>query len=348
VLFLDIETTGLHGGAGTVAFLVGIGYFDEAGAFRTRQFFLSSFAGERAMLHAVGEAVAGAALVVTYNGGSFDLPVMETRWLFHRLAPALEQRPHLDMLPPARRLWKEQLGGIERSCRLVALEQSVLGTIRVGDVPGHEVPTRYFEFVRTGDATPLEPVLEHNRLDLLSLAVLMARAQSLVQRGAEAAADSRECLALGRVYERAGRFDAADAAYRAALEHGLSDRGTAELAWLSRARLARRRRRYADAAAAWREVLRATDRRSPRRGEAIEALAVHHEHRERNLSLARALVQRALVHERDPHRREAAKRRLERLDRKLARLKQEKGEIGTPTWSLPWDEGQEQESVGTG
>ena len=160
--------------------LVGLGFFDAEGAFRTRQFFLPGFAGERAMLHAVAEAMAGRPLVVTYNGGSFDLPIMETRWLFHRLVPALENRPHLDMLPPARRLWKEQVGGGERSCRLVSLEQSLLGSVRVGDVPGFEIPARYFEFVRTGDAAPLEPVLEHNRFDLLSLAVLMARAQRLV------------------------------------------------------------------------------------------------------------------------------------------------------------------------
>ena len=117
VLFIDLETTGLHGGAGMVAFLVGIGFFDGR---RVPDLAVPApgFAGERAMLHAVSEAVADAALVVTYNGGSFDLPIMETRWLFHRLVPALDQRPHLDMLPPARRLWKEQLGGVERSCRL--------------------------------------------------------------------------------------------------------------------------------------------------------------------------------------------------------------------------------------
>ena len=336
-MFVDLETTGLSGGAGTVAFLVGLGFYDDLGAFRTRQFFLPGFAGERAMLHAVAEAIADVPIVVTYNGGSFDLPVMETRWLFHRLVPALENRPHLDMLPPARRLWKEQLGGGERSCRLVSLEQSLLGSVRVGDVPGFEIPARYFEFVRTGDAAPLEPVLEHNRLDLLSLAILLARAQRLVLDGPGSASDARECLAVGRVYERAGRPEDAEAAYRAAAEHPVTDRATVELAWLSLARLLRRRRRFSDAALAWRMLVMASDRRSARHAEAVEALAVHHEHRERNLALARALAQRMLVQERDPERRVTARYRLDRLDRKLERLRSEQTEVGAPAWSLPWD-----------
>jgi hypothetical protein len=336
-VFVDLETTGLHGGAGTVAFLVGLGGFDVEGGFCTRQFFLPAFAGERAMLHAVADALADAPVVVTYNGGSFDLPIMETRWLFHRLVPALENRLHLDMLPPARRLWKEQLGGSDRSCRLVALEQSLLGWVRAGDVPGAEIPSRYFEFVRTGDAAPLEPVLEHNRLDLLSLAVLMARAQRLVIDGPAVAADARECLALGRVYERAGRPDEAEAAYRAAADHAVTDRAAVELAWLSLARLMRRRRRFAEAATAWRMLVKQSDRRSVRHAEAVEALAVHHEHRERNLALARALAQRVLSRERDPGRRQLVRHRLDRLDRKLERLRSEQSEVGAPAWSLPWD-----------
>ena len=191
------------------------------------------------MLHAVSEAVADAPLVVTYNGGSFDLPVMETRWLFHRLVPALDERPHLDMLPPARRLWKEQLGGGERSCRLVALEQSLLGSTRVGDVPGIRDPRRATSSsFAPGTRTPLEPVLEHNRLDLLSLAVLMARAQRLVLRRARG---RRRCAGVpgagARLRARGAARRGGRAAYRAAADHGVSDRGTVELAWLARARL---------------------------------------------------------------------------------------------------------------
>lgn len=336
-VFLDLETTGLHGGAGTVAFLVGLGAFDEDGNFRTRQFFLNGFAGERAMLHAVAESVEQHPLVVTYNGGSFDLPMMETRWLFHRLAPALEGRPHLDMLPPARRLWREAVDGTERSCRLVALEEALLGLRRVGDVPGFEIPTRYFTFLRTGDAGPLEPVLRHNQFDLLSLAVLMARAQRLVREGPASASDARECAALGRVYERAGRLQDAEACYRCAADHPLSDRPSRAQAWHALARLLRRRKRHAEAAHAWRELLRHADRRGELGREAVEALAIHHEHRERDLALARALAQRALGHERVEARRASLRHRLARLDRKLQALHEERADLPLVLSTLPWE-----------
>lgn len=335
-VFLDLETTGLSGGAGTVAFLVGLGAFEADGRFRTRQFFLGGFAGERAMLHAVAEAVEGRPLVITYNGGSFDLPVMETRWLFHRLVPALEGRPHLDMLPPARRLWRDTMSGGERSCRLVALEEALLGLRRVGDVPGFEIPGRYFEFLRTGDPQPLEPVLLHNRLDLLSLAVLTARAQRLVREGPPASGDARECLALGRIYERAGRAEAAEAAYRAAVDHPVCDRASCEHAWYALARLLRRRKRHGDAAQAWRQLLRHADRRGQRGREAVEALAVHHEHRERDLVLARALAQRALGAERDEAKRDGLRHRLARLDRKLLTVRAEREDLPAVSTELPW------------
>lgn len=339
-VFLDLETTGLSGGAGTVAFLVGLGAFEADGSFRTRQFFLAGFAGERAMLHAVAEAVDAHSLVITYNGGSFDLPVMETRWLFHRLAPALEGRPHLDMLPPARRLWRDTMSGGERSCRLVALEEALLGFSRVGDVPGFEIPSRYFEFLRTGDPQPLEPVILHNRFDLLSLAVLTARAQRLVSEGPGVSADARECLALGRVYERAGRPEAAEAAYRAAVEHSVSDRASCEHAWYALARLLRRRKRHGDAALAWRQLLRHADRRGARGREAVEALAVHHEHRERDLVLAHALAQRALGAERDEAKRASLRHRLARLDRKLANVRAEREDLPAVNTALPWHGGE--------
>ena len=108
-IFIDLETTGLSGGAGTVAFLVGCGYFD-LGAFQVRQFLLTSYAAERALLAAVAEFFDDAELIVTYNGKTFDVPVMETRWLFHRMAMPLDGVPHFDMLHPARRLWKTRAG----------------------------------------------------------------------------------------------------------------------------------------------------------------------------------------------------------------------------------------------
>ena len=161
MLFVDLETTGLAGGAGTYAFLVGFGWFDGA-VFRIRQFFLSSFAAERALLEAVTEIADAAGTVVTYNGKSFDLPLLETRFVMNRMVTPFAM-PHVDMLHPARRLWKD-----EEECRLTLLEASLCGHRREGDVPGFEIPARYFHFVRSGDARGLAAVMEHNRLDLLS------------------------------------------------------------------------------------------------------------------------------------------------------------------------------------
>src|SRR4051794_2410211 len=136
-LFVDLETTGLSGGAGTVAFLVGVGWFDM-GAFQVRQFLLTSYASERALLCAVAECFDAAALLVTYNGKTFDVPVMETRWLFHRMQMPLESVRHFDMLHPARRLWRPrstlQHPDGEGGCRLSTLERLLCDVRRVGDV----------------------------------------------------------------------------------------------------------------------------------------------------------------------------------------------------------------------
>src|SRR6266511_2693124 len=175
-LFFDLETTGLSGGAGTHAFLVGCGWFEE-GAFVTRQFLMTRYADERPMLERVaGELTRGGALV-SFNGKSFDAPLLETRYLFHRLAWPGNGAAHVDVLHPARRFWGEG------ECSLGALERQVLGTRRAGDIPGFEIPARYFQFVRSGDARPLTAVLEHNRLDLLSLAALTSRACDLARTG---------------------------------------------------------------------------------------------------------------------------------------------------------------------
>jgi tetratricopeptide (TPR) repeat protein len=323
-VFFDLETTGLSGGAGTVAFLAGCGTFD-AGAFRTRQFFLQGFAAERALLHAVAEVLGDAAFLVTYNGRTFDMPVMEMRWLFHRMMP-LDAVPHVDMLPPARRLWREAVDGPDRSCRLVALEEALLGFIRVDDVPGWEIPYRYFEYVRKGDPAPLEPVLRHNRLDLVSLALLTARAQRLVREGHTAGRDARECVALGRLYTRAGRVAQARASFEAAADHAIGDRSSREDGLRELALLCRRQRQYADAARAWNRLLSLGHGRSPRGREAVAALAVHHEHRDRDLESARRYALRALQSEADPTKREAVRHRLARIERKLGQRPNETAE----------------------
>ena len=322
-IFIDLETTGLSGGAGTLAFLVGCGYFD-LGAFQVRQFLLTSHSAERALLAAVAEFFEEADLIVTYNGKTFDVPVMETRWMFHRIEMPLDGVPHFDMLHPARRLWKNRAGDgyADAGCRLSTLERTLLDVQRVGDVDGFEIPSRFFRFVRSGDPRPLEPVLEHNRIDLVSLAAVTARAVRLTQDGHEACRDCAEALALGKIFEKAEHLTRAEACYRRA--SGSPESVIRADALYRLAVRLRRDRRFEDAASVWRELKEFTEPRSMRRGAlgelrnvAIEALAIHHEHRSKDLAGARELALTVL--EESNGRTDAVHHRIARLDRKLAR-----------------------------
>jgi hypothetical protein len=277
----------------------------------------------------------GTDLIVTYNGKTFDVPVMETRWLFHRLPmPDFSQDvPHFDMLHPARRLWSSRLAQVAGSvgewgggCRLTTLERDVLGFRRRADVSGLEIPGRFFQFLRTGDPTPLEAVLEHNRLDLVSLAAVTGHALRLARAGDEGCRDESEALALGRVLERAQVFDRAEGCYRRATSSSHAEiKGEA---WYRLGLRARRDKRFREAAAAWRQIVALTEPVAARRQQglaqlrqfAVEALAIHQEHRERDLESARELALFALNDDDPPPARTRGLRhRLARLDRKIAR-----------------------------
>jgi hypothetical protein len=320
LLFLDLETTGLTGGAGTYAFLVGCGWFDGA-VFRVRQFVLTSFAAERAILEDVAALMRASGVLVTYNGKTFDAPLIDTRFLFHRLATPCSGLAHIDLLHPARRMWRPavdfQFDSGEPSCRLSLMEQSILGNVREEDVPGFEIPSRYFQFVRSGDARGLECVLEHNRLDVLALAMLTARAGQLLEEGAPAARTAREALGLGRLFDRGGMIPEARACFARAIDLE-ADGLTHVEALRAYAVLCRRERRYFDAADAWRRMLlmRGCPPRLAR--EATEALAIHHEHRSRDLSAARQFAVQALHFNITRSRAQAVHHRLARIDRKIA------------------------------
>lgn len=310
-IFIDLETTGLSGGAGTHAFLVGCAWFEADGSFITRQFMLTRFADERSLLAAVAAELARAGALVSFNGKSFDAPVLETRYLFHRLPWMGGRLPHLDVLHPARRFWRDDAES--SSCSLGTLERQVLGARRIGDVPGFEIPARYFQFIRSGDSRPLAPVLEHNRLDLLSLAGLTARLLQLVRGGPDAARDARETLALGRVYARAGLHGRArDAFQRAAVRTAT---GSIRIDALRALALAWRRiRQYDEAASCWRALLEANCPRHIAR-EATEALAIHHEHRVRDLATAKVFALKSLVAGMPAS--AALQHRLARIERKI-------------------------------
>jgi uncharacterized protein YprB with RNaseH-like and TPR domain len=302
VLFVDLETTGLAGGAGTFAFLVGCAWFDGE-TFHVRQYMMPGHALERAQLAAVRERVETSAALVTYNGRSFDVPVLETRYLYHRQPPPTAARPHLDMLHVARRLWRSARpvvrvpGAQSESCTLGTLERVLFGVRRHGDVPGFEIPGRYFAFLRSGQAQPLQPVFEHNRLDLVSLAALTARALRLVEAAPEAAEQPRECYGLGRLFERVGALDRAEACYRHTLtltdrSWHLDDEVVRGEALRAIALRCRRTNRHEEAASHWEAITQLRRCADSVRHEAIEALAIHHEHRSRDLDVARSFAER--------------------------------------------------------
>lgn len=320
---VDLETTGLAGGAGTQAFLVGCARLDGDGV-HVRQFLSPGFEYERAQLAALTEWMGDRTHLLTFNGRTFDLPLLEMRCSFNRVACPWRDLPHLDALHPARRFWREQpaLPGVEAedaSCSLGTIERRLAGLHRVGDVPGFEIPARFFQFARDGRAEPLAAVLEHNRLDLLSTLLVAARASMLVVRGPAAADRGHECLGLGRVYERLGETAGAEACFARAAAEGL---GVGD-AWLRAealrrlAMLQRRGGRTEAAATSWQALLATRGVPARLRRDAREALAIHQEHRTRNLDAARTLVLDALADQLDGRRRIDAERRLARLDRKL-------------------------------
>ena len=334
IVFFDIETTGLTGGAGMVAFLAGCGWFEDGG-FRVRQFFLTGPGGESKMLDALGDVFDSATMLVTYNGRTFDVPTMDTRWAFHRRDSRAEGVPHFDMLPAARRLWGgvrtrdasadrrsfsggAQPGGESAGCTLSAIERSVLGFHRLHDVAGFEIPSRYFQFLRTGEPSLVAGVLEHNRHDVISLAVVTAHALQLAADGPGACRGAGEQAALGRLYERAGDLPRAAHAYELASRDADRELRAHVLARL--AVLLRRARRHAESAAAWEDVFKSTWSRhgaeSPLGWRAAEALAIHHEHRARDFDRARRYAQ-VLERSGVARRADDARHRLSRLTRKM-------------------------------
>lgn len=203
-LFLDTETTGLSGGAGTVAFLVGVGYV-EAGELVTRQFVIKDYAAEPEMLLLLSELFARFDTVVTFNGKSFDMPLLEARYTLCRLRERYKPLSQLDLLHPARRVWKLRL----ESCRLSNLERRVLGVRREGDLPGSEAPERFFQYLQTGDFSLLEEVIAHNLQDVVTLALLLVKLANLFDAPASAR-DSRDLFSLGRALEKQGDAQAAE------------------------------------------------------------------------------------------------------------------------------------------
>ena len=241
-LYVDTETTGL-GGAGVMVFLAGVARF-EGSQLKLRQFLLPSAQYEGGLLGGLAGELRTAGALVSYNGKSFDLPMLEARYILNRTRPTFRQLPHLDLLHPNRRLFK----GSFESHRLPVMEQELLGFEREQDCPSREVPERYFRFQRTGDPTHILPVLRHNAWDVLSLVALAAHLADVCEsdafplqaaRAAEYAGDQAGAL---RHYEAAMAVDLNRAQRLEAIEHA--------------ARCCRQLGRFQEAAGWWETLLR--------------------------------------------------------------------------------------------
>ena len=208
-LFLDTETTGL-GGTGSVAFLVGLAAFDSRGQLVLEQLLLRAPEDEAALLEYLVGRLNQASLLITYNGKTFDMPLLGCRFVMHRIR-APRAIPHLDLLHVARRLHKERLG----QCRLISLESGVLGFERQEDIPGGEIPPLYGHYLRTGDSAALWPVVEHNALDVMSMAALTGLYGEPVT-----ALHAADLVGLAKTLKRAGALEQAHHVADRALQLG--------------------------------------------------------------------------------------------------------------------------------
>jgi uncharacterized protein YprB with RNaseH-like and TPR domain len=289
-VFLDTETSGLSGGTGTYAFMVGAGRFeatDQGVTFRLAQFFMRDPDEEPAMLEALAEFLAPAQALVTYNGKAFDLPLLRTRYLLQSQPVPFEGYAHVDLLPLARRLWRERLP----SRTLKYIEENVLVAPRSSEeVPGYEIPYLYFDYLRSGDATPLKGVFYHNAMDILSLAALLNHTAGLLADPLNGQIEhGLDLVAIARLYEDLGRWDEATRIYERGLETELEESDF----WgaLRRLSILQKRRGDLEAAVSWWEQAAAEGHIY-----AHVELAKYYEHRLKDYAEALHWTQAALEH----------------------------------------------------
>ena len=304
--FLDTETTGLAGGTGTCAFLVGVGRITPEG-FRVRQFFMRDYAEEASSLDALARHLALFRVLITYNGRSFDQPLLETRYRLNRARPPFAKMEHLDLLHGSRRLWKLRF----ESCRLVDLENQILGVERHGDLPGALIPYVYFDYLRTKHAARLLPVFQHNAIDILTLACLTGIVPYAFKDPVNVPLrHGSEMAGIARWLRQAGELEQARTLFRRAIDAGLPDELLFRTLW-DVAQLDRKLGSDEAALAIWEDLAAA---RNPLRVRALEELAKHHEHRAKDCVKALEFTRAARAFEDSP----GLERREARLQKRLS------------------------------
>jgi uncharacterized protein YprB with RNaseH-like and TPR domain len=304
--FLDTETTGLAGGAGTYAFLIGVGSITPQG-FLVRQFFMREFGEETSLLHGLSAYLKPFDVLITYNGKTYDQPLLETRYRMNRTKPPFAAMEHLDLLFGARRLWKLRFD----SCRLVDLENQILGIERQGDLPGELIPYVYFEYLRTQEAFKLVPILHHNQIDILTLACLTAIVPWAFHAPEKATfSHGSEMVGLARWWRQAENYENALGLFREAVKRGIPDELLARTLW----DIAAIEKKLGREDAALPVLTELAGYRNAHRAGALEELAKYYEHREKNYAIALEMTRKALRLEDSP----GLRRRAARLEKRAA------------------------------
>jgi uncharacterized protein YprB with RNaseH-like and TPR domain len=283
--FIDTETTGLAGGSGTYAFMVGVGRFEDKG-FRLAQFFMRDPGEEPALLHALEHFLAPCETIVSFNGKSYDLPLLQARYITNSWPFPLQQTAHLDLLHLARRLWRQRLP----SRALSYLEEHILQQTRTEeDTPGWMIPQMYFDYLQTGDARPLKGIFYHNAMDILSLAALTNHIAHLLADPLDGrVSHALDLAAIGKLNEDLGYLDQAVHILEHSLEQGLPPQAKQEVV-KRLSFLQKRRGEIPLALSLWWQA--AADRQIY----AHEELAKYYEHTEKNFSEALRWTNAALA-----------------------------------------------------
>lgn len=230
-LFIDTETTGLSGGTGTFAFLIGLGFFDND-HFLIQQFFMRDFSEERASLCMVKDIIESFEFLITFNGRHYDIPLLETRFILSRIVSRIRDMPNFDLLYPSRRIWK----GAYENCRLITLESRLLGVEREDDIPSEWIPSLYFEYLKTGDGRKISRVFYHNQMDILGMVALLGRIH-LIYHDPQAARPRKgiEHFSLGRLFWDHGEREKAIPCFEEALKRCDDELAWEVMKWLSMA-----------------------------------------------------------------------------------------------------------------
>lgn len=279
ILYLDTETTGFQG-AGTVAFLIGVGYLTDEG-FVVRQYLMRDYPEEIFQLQKLADMLQNFDVICSFNGRSFDVPLLRDRFLMNRLNTACLDKPHIDLLHIARRIWKLRL----KRCNLGRLEEAVLGVCRVGDIPGSEVPQRFFSYLKTGQFDLLRDVIDHNAQDIASLCVLLSR-MAFMYEHPELSSHAEDVFSMGVALEKLHHPEEARRCYRLASRDRMRSQG--------QLRLAVSYRRCGDRAQA-KEIWQAMVMRGEGGVTPYIELAKHYEHAEKDVPSALEMTRRALM-----------------------------------------------------